>query len=193
MKKGLLVTGAILLVAVGAFLIAQDVVAGCGGCAHSKSEAAAVAKTKAPCAHAAKTAEAKTGCSGCPSTKESSMASRQVYPLENGVMLVYSGSCNSSIAQARYAANKGCRASCPRVAAESAGKSYSCSHHAGDEPQGPCPSKLPEMAGVQKQVVETANGAIVIITTERQKNLEALHEWAGKMNEQAESTRASLQ
>jgi hypothetical protein len=111
---------------------------------------------------------------------------REVYPISDGVLLVYTASDEAAIARVRCAAAAGCDATCCHGnlvgsgdVAPAGGLLPASSAARGME----CVSSVPTRAGVRKEVVETPNGAIVLITAENRRDVLALHAWVRERNE----------
>lgn len=120
MKKGLILASAALLLIAGAAIVGNSVFA-CDGA--KKAAGVAAAKGASDC-HANKTGVMNAAAEGTPSccagkaaamkaSAEAPSATREVYPISNGVVLVYNAhGCEKALAGVRAAAAHGCKTAC---------------------------------------------------------------------------------
>jgi len=193
MRKGIFIVSAALLVLSGALFVSPAALAGCSSCALHSEKAAAKAP-QAPCC----AGKAKAECSSCAS-KRAAGVTRAVHPISNGVVLVYTADSDAGIAQVRHAAAVGCGASCSHgFASLDKAEHTGCSvtkkalYAKAERAHSGCKSKAPSVADVNREVIQTPNGAIVVLTTEKPAGIEALHAWASEQGADKPSTRASL-
>lgn len=185
MKKGVLIAAAFLLVMVGTTVLSAG-----EGCPYAAKKAEGAEH------HDGGFDAAKPCCAAALEAAKADGLSRTIHPISDGVLIVYSAGTEEGIAQVRRSAAEGCSAHCPHHV-ETGGVHAGCpkaqaaakeaeAHHAA------CKNRAPKLAGLKKEVIETADGAIVMITTTRPKDVEALHAWAREASKGDPTSRASL-
>jgi len=184
MKKGVLIAAAFLLLLAGPTVLSAG-----GNCPH--------AAKKAGCAeHHGGSGADKPCCAAALEAAKIKGMSRTIHPISDGVLIVYSAKTEEGISQVRLSAAEGCSAHCPHHG-ETSGKHAGCpkaaaAAEAAEAHHADCKNRAPKLAGLRKEVLETADGAIVMITTPRSKDVKTLHAWARQATKEDPTTRASL-
>jgi hypothetical protein len=183
MKKGVLIATALLVVLAGPTVLLAG-----SDCPYAK-------KAKGEGYHGGFDAD-KPCCAAAMKTAQAQGLTRTIHTISNGVLIVYSAKTEEGIAKVRLSAADGCAAHCSHHV-DTGGEHFGCpkAKAAAKEAEArheKCKNRAPKLAGMHKEVVQTADGAIVMFTTKRAKDVEALHAWAAQAAKEDPTARASL-